>query len=707
MRTAYSDLEQLGLTGEISNLPIINSILAKLPFQIRKNILEDEEYENAATEEKLDRIIKTLNKSRSLTQKLLTVSPVEKKSNPDFKKVLYASGEERGNFEKYQACIVDGCEDGNFHQLFKCAAYYRLTPAERIEIVNSYQLCTLCLNSACKRRAKYMEKPEENCKIKEKMHKCQRTDPTNGNECNKWHHSSLHQDAVGKEGIALTCNLSKNTDNTVLLLVQCGKMKVGNKKVNANVAFDTYAQVNLCSHKFGKAVASKIEDAVLDIGAVGDNKEIINTKKYSIWLTNENGGREKIEAFGLERITRPIAPYELTTEEIEKIKAITKIKNHKSSTFVRKQVKLHLLLGMELAYLHPEKVTTIGRLVLYKSALECENKYIVGGIGKNKDTTVKKEHEKKCFMVRKENKNKVDQMKTQKQNKISAKGDTVHSDNVVVPVETTSSSQNDGNKTYEEISYEYCQDMPSSNFFKNCNIKELISTEKEDLLPSKQPKQNECNHIFCHPVPQKLDCKKVYSRKEYGPSVDCVGPEIPSVATTPNTYPVDPVEVKSTLIAPTEEQENVTDALDTEEKEDIKKVTLVINQNIPTMLIFSVLAILAMLIKMPRKIFEKISKMFRVEEVPKDDEKDEDKENKNDPADVKFQQEINSKSPLSKNRMQIRKLLGPVTVEYNWKSLIKKFLVATFKKETIFEYILGPHKSTPTENAAKIIQMKA
>ena len=139
---------------------------------------------------------------------------------------------------------------------------------------------------------------------------------------------------------------------------------------NAYTAFDSCSNVTLITNKFAQKIGAKSISAELPLGAITGSKKLIPTRKYFLTVTDRENHVHKIEAFGLPMITSTFKEVILSEEDQNKLKNIQDF-NPDEKLFKRERIDIDILMGMNYAGLHPEKVHSAGaNLVVYRNCLK-------------------------------------------------------------------------------------------------------------------------------------------------------------------------------------------------------------------------------------------------------------------------------------------------------------------------------------------------
>ena len=187
-------------------------------------------------------------------------------------------------------------------------------------------------------------------------HRVKSTWSTVHSQVAQWHSRLLHGAVV--EGVALLCGVnSLCSRDDVLLLAQEVRLQTGHQ---CTALWDSGSTISLITFDLASRLALDGEACQLSLGGVGANCTVVNTKLYSIGLLDKNGGVYQMHAFGIDRITSPVPA--LSVPDIADI-----FPQFPTAAVDRPEAEVELLVGIQEANVHPQRVATRGKLSLFTS----------------------------------------------------------------------------------------------------------------------------------------------------------------------------------------------------------------------------------------------------------------------------------------------------------------------------------------------------
>ena len=297
-------------------------------------------------------------------------------------------------------CI--GCKmNGNVdHCLLHCGQYLCLGVEERVKLVRTANACAVCLHSSHQASTcRYKDTASWICGI---------------NSCKSHHHPTLHgskdaymkintlslevesrfkdvTDWEARDGYVHDSFLASDTmgenisversdelkemkeelgkpalnGDQVLLVIQTVNMVFGPERLLATIVtfFDNGSTCSVILNSVAKQFGLMGEKVVVTIETIN----AVTTKEtmlYIVELLDRDGTRRKIRAFGFDNISEPIGSVEL---EGIKYMFSTEMQNKWQDWGVRPDGAVQLLVGSEVAHLHPRTEEIIDNLVIKSS----------------------------------------------------------------------------------------------------------------------------------------------------------------------------------------------------------------------------------------------------------------------------------------------------------------------------------------------------
>ena len=375
LRNCYSELDQIGMTTDMSTLQMLQLITKKLPFRINEQLLEHEEYAAADIPQKMPILIEFLEDRRNLAHRLVKLRG-DKDDNPKGtppKKPLHLSAARADNSSNYH-CPVRGCYEKRKHPIWRCGQYWNLPVAHRIGFIKKQKLCRLCLNSGCQTANPFNTNTRAMCKKGTKFTDCG-VAGENGQRCGAIHHKSLHGSQQEEaHGLAMT---AYEPESDVLLLTQ--RIELGKKNpCQALTVFDSGSTDTFITHRAARKSGAKSVPILFDVTGIQGKTETLSTRRYFMKVINDKGQKVEVKAVGLKSITADIAPMYLSPEQREVIQR-AKIDNIGSGIIDPPNGTIDLLIGMDYNHLYPIHKAQVGKLALYQSRLQPIEHLILGG----------------------------------------------------------------------------------------------------------------------------------------------------------------------------------------------------------------------------------------------------------------------------------------------------------------------------------------
>jgi len=288
----YRDLRRLGLEKEITTTSSVSIMERKLPNDIKREWakLVSSEHSPIDKRDKFPSLLRFLLEQKQAIEyensELRSNSNVpvrgslhylEKKDD----KVVIPEGQSTSRYKRNK-CLY---HEGDNHWTNECRLYLSKPIQERRDTLKERGACWSCLKRDCRGKK-----------------------PCGVNECNRFHHKTLHEEEQDKKsptnivsasGTARVCN---NEIETCLLQIQ----KIPTKNGFANVLWDTGASLCFITNAKARAENLKGIKAQLSIIKVGGESETVDTFKYKLPLIDKQGKAIVFDVYRIDKITSPI-----------------------------------------------------------------------------------------------------------------------------------------------------------------------------------------------------------------------------------------------------------------------------------------------------------------------------------------------------------------------------------------------------------------
>ena len=246
----------------------------------------------------------------------------------------------------------------------ECKYFINKSSIERNELANEYKACW------CRLRIGHRK---VNCY---EYRECKK------DGCKQFHHPLLHNDDIKKASKQNHVNVDANNesesdkedteykqshatntfDNTESqnCLLQLMKISAGTKNVGTlDAMWDSGATVSMITFKKARELDLVGAKTDITIVKVGGEKEVVNSKLYDVPIHDLNGNIEVLKAYGIKQISTSIDSVE-TSKLAQKLQV-------KPIEVQRPAGEIDMLIGIDYAGFHPEKISASGHLVLMKN----------------------------------------------------------------------------------------------------------------------------------------------------------------------------------------------------------------------------------------------------------------------------------------------------------------------------------------------------
>ena len=330
----YNELKELDLERELCNATVTKEIENKLPADVAL-IWYRKVYDPSSVIERINKFPELL-KDLKIERDAREYGYMEANQNMGIR-----SNEKNRYKEDDEAVNSKGCyiHKGSNHEIGQCTLYLKKNNEERVEFVKESRLCWKCLRQG--HRA-------ADCRIKNKC---------GVNGCERGHHASLHSAEISE----VTFNTEGRTDSS--LSNHCCMIVMPLSTQNSerlNVLWDTAATISLITFSAAEKLKLKPKMEVnLTLEKTGGVVENIKSSLYEVPLHTQCGKREWLEVYGITKISTKINPMKwdnvlcLFDTDVSRIK--------------KPSGEVEMLIGMNYAAYHPQKVESKGQMVIYEN----------------------------------------------------------------------------------------------------------------------------------------------------------------------------------------------------------------------------------------------------------------------------------------------------------------------------------------------------
>ena len=322
----YNDLKLFGLEREFCNATVTCEVESKLSHEVSLAWFR-KVYDPKSMIDRNDKF-----------QDLLEFLKVER----DAREYGYFETTKRvNNSIKESNDIIKSCyiHNSDNHTIGQCYGFLQKNNEERVAFVREKRGCWKCLGQG---------HLAVECSKKEKC-------GTNGRE--KQHHPSLH--AADVAGLTFcTEGVLESTISKPCLMAIMEVMSLANEKVN--VLWDTAATVSLVTYEKAEVVKLKaIKRVNLRLETAGGNMEERPSTLYRLPIYTQKREIYYIDVYGIDRISTKINSTNL--------RDFTHVFETNLEDFRISDGEVEVLIGMNYAAYHPQKVEAYGQLVLYET----------------------------------------------------------------------------------------------------------------------------------------------------------------------------------------------------------------------------------------------------------------------------------------------------------------------------------------------------
>ena len=185
---------------------------------------------------------------------------------------------------KHPTCAIHNVSS---HPTRECREYIAMTPAQKIELVQNSRLCYGCLNPG------------------HRSFQCRTRQKCNIDNCDKFHHSSLHEGSI--QGLGFHAQGRPDNSNNSGCLLQIMEIKTGCSHAKSLlVFFDGGATISLITFSTANKLGLQGEQVLLTVTKVGGEEETIQSHKYTLLLRDEKQEVVKIMVYGISKISTEV-----------------------------------------------------------------------------------------------------------------------------------------------------------------------------------------------------------------------------------------------------------------------------------------------------------------------------------------------------------------------------------------------------------------
>ena len=363
---AHYDLNALANSRALSNPMTVAAILERCPEWAQKELVKAMSESKVSSEAEFEFIRLRLEDLRKQARKLSSLSQKKNfKSKPGGRGVVNTvdsntasqsglkSGSEvvnavtggstwKASSNEDFKCSVPGCKYNKRHNFSGCHVFKKMSLNEKGKWVKDSNLCVLCFSKH------------------HKVNDCERKTtwkPCDVNNCGKWHSRTLHGAKVQGLVLAIPTAASEGSSPGVLLLVQPVPVLGGAELVTL---WDSGSTTALISFSAAEKCGLSGVPCQFELHGVGENKNVFETKLYTVPAVDKCGQTHYIQAYGIEKITS-------TSIKDELIRAVSTFQGVDQGDIKIPEGEVELLVGMNHVRLQPVMVEVQGDLALFSS----------------------------------------------------------------------------------------------------------------------------------------------------------------------------------------------------------------------------------------------------------------------------------------------------------------------------------------------------
>lgn len=222
----------------------------------------------------------------------------------------------------------------NNHMTEECREYTTKTPEEKLQVIRNLRACWSCL------------------KVGHKASDCRNRKRCEIDNCNMFHHPSLHETSVNVNTIDTK---GESCDNTKCLLQI---MKVRSVNGNLSVLWDSGASVSLITFRKAKELKLSGKEVQLSVVKVGGQSERIISSLYTLPLLDRNNNVIKVKVYGMECISRG---------QNDDSTVLSLFKDINPKEIQRSRGEVDVLIGFNYASLHPTAIRFSDNMMLLEN----------------------------------------------------------------------------------------------------------------------------------------------------------------------------------------------------------------------------------------------------------------------------------------------------------------------------------------------------
>ena len=362
LEKGIQDLEAIDARGDLANAYTVKMVESKLSRESYLEWLKSEEsLDVPPNTSKFDKLFLYLKNERRCIEKVAqrstkpATTPGGKKKNDELCNLANTNNNDGSRTPN--PCLIHQTTAGKKHFTRKCRSFTGMNDEERVAVLRSTKGCVLCLSIG------HIGQP---CPLKDSWGPC------NINGCDKYHSRHLHN-AIGKNLLTaseVSCSVTilKNSVSILscagTIAIHCETLllmqEIPTTYVKTSSFFDNGSTISLVSKSFIIRHNLKGLRVSFNLITVGGTTSTQYSFIHEIPLIDIEGNIHNIHAYQIDEICGEMNNVDLTAAallfpglSLEEVK--------------RKGGHVELLIGAKNLSIHPEKLSEVDNLVLYRS----------------------------------------------------------------------------------------------------------------------------------------------------------------------------------------------------------------------------------------------------------------------------------------------------------------------------------------------------
>lgn len=226
------------------------------------------------------------------------------------------------------------------HEIHQCETFSKLDAAAKMDNLRRVGACFICLE------------PSHVSRYCDKRAPCSKR-VSASDFCGKMHHPLLHSVFVKENPVVRGSSNFLDRDGILLML-----STIRSRFHDLSVFFDPGSNLTMITHDAASKLGLKGTEVCMSLTKVGNVTERIESKMYTVPLTDMEGNEWMVEAVGLDELTSEVSEVDMT--EMATVLGIDTCK------IERPTGKIDLLIGADYSVLLPRVEKTVGDLQLMK-----------------------------------------------------------------------------------------------------------------------------------------------------------------------------------------------------------------------------------------------------------------------------------------------------------------------------------------------------